>query len=227
MRVLVLAAHPDDEVLGAGGSMAKWAKSGHEIKTVIAATGHTSRLDDPDQAIAEDIDQLRKDAAKAARIIGVEPPQFLDLPDNRMDSVDLLDIVKMLEEIVESFKPHRVLTQSGGDLNIDHQILFQATLTATRPMRGRSVESVWSYEVNSSSEWAFAQFQPVFRPTHYVDIGTELPQKIEAMEAYGSESRDWPHPRSPKAIEARALMHGSTIGCEAAEAFHVVWSRES
>lgn len=227
MKILVLAAHPDDEILGAGGSMAKWSKQGHQIQIVIAATGLTSRSVSPDQTAKSDLERLQQDAAKATRIVGVDPPTFLDLPDNRMDSMPLLDIVKQLEKIVEDFKPHRVLTQSGGDLNIDHQILFQATMTATRPMRGGSVESVWAYEVNSSTEWAFAQFQPIFRPTHFVDIGIELPQKVEAMEAYTSEKREWPHPRSPKAIEARAHMHGSTVGCEAAEAFHVVWSKES
>jgi LmbE family N-acetylglucosaminyl deacetylase len=144
---------------------------------------------------------------------------LFDLPDNRFDTVPLLDIVKLIEGLIEQIKPSVVYTQHGGDLNVDHRALYEATLAATRPLPGSCVRSVLSYEVASSTEWAFGQFAPAFHPNVFVEISDTLPAKIAAMQAYESEARAFPHPRAPESLEAMARRWGSTVGVAAAEAF--------
>jgi len=154
--------------------------------------------------------------------LGAKEVRLLWFPDNRLDTVPLLDVVHKLEEIIEEVKPEVVYTQHGGDLNIDHSVTFRATLTATRPLEGSSITCVYAYEVGSSTEWSFQRFSPVFRPTSFVDISRTLEKKLQAMEMYKSEARDFPHPRSQAAISAKAQVWGSTVGVHAAEAFELI-----
>ncbi len=222
MSVLVLAAHPDDEVLGCGGTIARLAAQGERVDVAILGEGITSRYANRSQAEPGELELLRECSRNAAGILGAHELHLFDLPDNRFDTVPLLDIVKLIEGLVDQLKPSVVYTQHGGDLNVDHRVLYEATLAATRPLPGACVRTVLSYEVASSTEWAFGQFAPAFRPSVFVDIADALPAKIAAMQAYESEARVFPHPRSPESLEAIARRWGSTVGVPAAEAFALV-----
>lgn len=222
MTVLVLAAHPDDEVLGCGGTIARLAAAGHDVHIAILGEGITSRYADREQADTGAIAALGENSRAVARLLGAREVTLHGLPDNRFDTVAMLDVVKIVEELIAGLKPETVYTQHGGDLNVDHVVLYRATLTATRPTQGHPVREVYAYEVASSSEWAFQQFEPAFRPNTFVDIGATLERKVAAMELYESEARAAPHPRAPASLEAIARRWGSVAGVDAAEAFQLV-----
>lgn len=219
---LVIASHPDDEVLGCGGTMARLACEGCDVKILILGEGATSRFDQREEAGKEEVAQLQDDSKKAAEILGAQLMPGPGLPDNRFDSVALLDIVKIIERVIDEVQPVTVFTQHGGDLNIDHQVTFRAALTATRPVAGSPVRQVLAYEVASSTEWSYQQFSPVFQPQVFYDISDTLENKIQAMQAYEGESRTFPHPRSPEALRAQAAYRGAQAGMHAAEAFTVI-----
>jgi len=220
MIYLIIAAHPDDEVLGCGGSIAKWVKEGHEVHVLIMAEGATSRDKHRDRASRkETLSILAQSAKRAAEILGVQSVELLEYPDNRMDSVDLLDVVKTIEDYVEKLKPEVVVTHHSGDLNIDHQIIHQAVTTACRPQPGHPVKCILSFEVPSSTEWQLPTVGSPFIPNWFEDISETLELKIKALEAYQSEMRKWPHSRSIKAVEHLARWRGASMGCEAAESF--------
>jgi LmbE family N-acetylglucosaminyl deacetylase len=166
--------------------------------------------------------QRRRQAAHAAReILGVASLWFGDCPDNRMDTVPLLEVTQTIEQLIARHQPDLVLTHHGGDLNIDHRCVHQAVATACRPQRGHPVRTVLCFEVPSSTEWQLPGSQPVFQPQCFVDISATLPNKLAALRAYAEELRDWPHPRSEEGILALARWRGATVGCDAAEAFAV------
>jgi LmbE family N-acetylglucosaminyl deacetylase len=220
--VLVLAAHPDDEVLGCGGTIARLAHTGVDVDIAILGEGVTSRYADRGEADPELVAQLHGTSRRVGELLGARSVALLGLPDNRFDTVALLDVVKLIEELVERLRPATVFAQAGGDLNVDHAVLFRAALTATRPVAGHPVRRVYAYEVMSSTEWAFGQFEPRFNPNLFVDIAATLERKVEAMELYESEARPFPHPRAPEALRAAARRWGSAGGVEAAEAFQLV-----
>lgn len=222
MNILVIAAHPDDEILGCGGTMARLAHEGHDIFIAIFGEGITSRYHSPEQADRSAVETLHRTSHEAAVTIGARDLFVYHLPDNRFDTVPLLDIVKIVEELMDRLKPQVIYTQHGGDLNIDHQVLHRAVLTATRPVPGQMVRDIYAFEVASSTEWAFQQFEPHFRPNTFVDISDTLEIKIEALTKYKSEIRVFPHPRSPEALRSIARHWGSVVGCEAAEAFELI-----
>ena len=184
MKVLIVAAHPDDEVLGCGGTIARSSQEGNEIHILILGEGMTSRYKDTSHAPKNDLAALHGQAAKAGKLLGAKDVTVHGLSDNRFDTIPLLDIVKILEEKIREFQPEVVYTQHGGDLNIDHERTFRAVLTAVRPTENCPVKRVYAYEVPSSTEWAFQQFSPVFRPNVFVDISATLEKKIEAMKLY-------------------------------------------
>lgn len=222
MSVLVVAAHPDDEVLGCGATMAKLAAGGEDVDVLILGEGSTSRAatrDQGDHALAE---RLRDDSRRAADRLGVRDVVAEGLPDNRFDTVALLDVVKLVEAQIERRRPSMVLCQHGGDVNVDHQITFRAVLAATRPVPGHPVREVLAFEVGSSTEWAFGSFAPAFQPTVFEDVTDFVDAKVEAMRCYPSELREFPHPRSPEALRAAAARWGSAVGVPAAEAFSPV-----
>ena len=220
MSILVVAAHPDDEVLGCGASVAKWAEAGEEVHILILAEGLTSRDSVRDaENRSEELSALKKSAQAAGKILGVSSVQLLNFPDNRMDSVDLLEIIKLVEKKIEQVKPKTVITHHSGDINIDHQITHQAVVTACRPQPGESVRRLLVFEVPSSTEWQSPNTSSVFRPNWFEDVSKTLERKLEALEIYTDEMRTWPHPRSSQAVEHLARWRGSSVGCEAAEAF--------
>jgi len=217
---LIIATHPDDEVLGCGGSMAKWASEGHEVHVLIMAEGVTSRDQRRDRKVRqEELSQLAQAAHQAGDILGVQSVQLMDYPDNRMDSVDLLDVVKEIEKYIEKIQPQVVVTHHGGDLNIDHQIVHQAVITACRPQPDHLVKRILCFEVPSSTELQPPTAKNVFIPNWFEAISDTLELKIKALEAYKMEMREWPHARSIKALEHLARWRGASVGAEAAEAF--------
>lgn len=224
MRVLVIAAHPDDEVLGCGGTAARLVQEGHEVCFAIMGEGVTSRHPQRADANKAQLATLHRQAHEAGARVGVKSVVLHKLPDNRLDTVPLLEVVKIVEGLVDGMKPEVVYTHHGGDLNVDHGVIHRAVLTATRPVAGQPVREIYAFEVPSSTEWAFQRLAPPFRPNVFVDVTHTLETKIAAMSCYETEGRKFPHPRSPEALRATAMRWGSVAGCMAAEAFELVRS---
>jgi LmbE family N-acetylglucosaminyl deacetylase len=222
MRALVIAAHPDDEVLGCGGTISKLAAQGHEIHILILANGLTSRTDFDAQRDAGALAIHHARSKRVGELLGAASVTLAGFPDQKMDTLPLLDVTQRIEQELFLHKPEAVFTHHGGDLNMDHVITYRATLTATRPTPTSSVKSVYAFEVASSTEWSFQRFEPKFHPSLFFDISDSLTKKIKAMQLYESETRPFPHPRSPLALESIARKWGSTIGVHAAEPFEVV-----
>jgi LmbE family N-acetylglucosaminyl deacetylase len=221
-KMLVVAAHPDDEVLGCGGTIARLAQEGHDVYIAILGEGITSRYQQREQADRTLVEELHARSKQVAERLGAKDLFLYNLPDNRFDTIPLLDVVKKIEELIKDLQPEAVYTHHGGDLNIDHVVVHRALLTATRPMAGQSVKDIFAFEVQSSSEWAFGQFQKAFSPNVFVDISTTVDTKIEAMKLYESETHHFPHPRSPQALRTTACHWGSLVGVEYAESFELI-----
>ncbi len=224
--MLIIAAHPDDEVLGCGGTCARLAREGHDVYIAILGEGATSRYNRREEADPSLVAGLHARSREAAHILGAKEVFLHDLPDNRFDTVPLLDVVKIVEALVGRLRPEVVYTHHGGDLNVDHAVVHRAVLTATRPIPSQTVRELYTFEVPSSTEWAFQQFKPVFRPNVFVDVSHTLETKLQAMRTYETEARDFPHPRSAEALRALARRWGSAVGCEAVEAFELVRALE-
>ncbi|MDP3562993.1 MAG: PIG-L deacetylase family protein [Methanoregula sp.] len=220
--VLILAAHPDDEVLGCGGTVARLVREGTPVSVAILGEGITSRYSARSTADPALLDDLCRRSKKAADILGVTDVRFFSLPDNRFDTVPLLDIVKIIENLINEIQPTVVFTQHGGDLNIDHTIVFKATLTASRPVPGSPVKQVLAYEVPSSTDWAFQTGQNIFSPNVFYDVSTTLDLKMDALKIYAGEMKDPPHPRSLDAVRENAFRWGHITGVRAAEAFESI-----
>ena len=212
--VVVFAAHPDDDILGCGGTIAKLTQEGSKVHIVFLADGESSRNDITD--INSLIQQRKQDAKKVLKILGCDSIEFLDFPDNRLDSLDLLDVVKKIEGFIDAYKPYTIFTHYAHDLNIDHQITHNAVVTACRPQPGHCVKELLFFEVPSSTEWNLSK---AFMPNYFVDISSTLSLKIDALNAYKNEMKSFPHPRSIKAIESLSYYRGASSGCKAAEAF--------
>lgn len=212
--LLVVVAHADDEILGCGGTIARFAAEGVLVHVVFMTNGVSAR------ASATDQDIVLRNAARdtALSIVGVASYDAFDFPDNRMDSIAILDIVRPLEHIIQGLRPATVITHHYGDLNVDHRATHDATLTACRPLPGSSVREILACEIPSSTEWASVHRAP-FLPSCYINIARYLPLKQKALYAYQTEMRDAPHARSPENIEALAKHRGMCIGVHAAEAF--------
>ena len=218
-KVLVVAAHPDDEILGCGGTIRKFTKKGAKVKILFISDGETSRKIKNEKR-NQKINLRKKAAIKAASILKADKPIFLDYPDNQLDKFPLLKYVKELEKIIFKFKPDLIFTHSYSDLNIDHKITNNAVITATRPI-GKFVKTILFFEIPSSTEWNFTNDKKYFRPNLYCNINDTVKSKVEALKQYKSELRKWPHPRSLKAINLSLKKNGSVIGCNYAEAFVV------
>lgn len=223
-RVLIVAAHPDDEILGCGGAIIRHVGNGDDVYIVILGEGETSRNGDFDTG-KKKANQLQINSRKVSRFLGVKQVFFFNLPDNRLDSLEFLDIVKKVEDIKRKVRPTIVYTHHFGDLNIDHRIVFNATLTAFRPQPNEQMVSIFAFETPSSTEWNMQSAYSVFCPNHFVSLSeNEMHKKIQALKIYKSEIRAYPHPRSPQSLIHLARWRGSMVGQRSAEAFEVVRS---
>lgn len=217
--IAIVAAHPDDEVLGCGGTAIAHAQRGDDVHILILAEGLTSR--DPERDIAARADELaawQETAKRAGELLGARSVSFAGLPDNRMDGLDLLDVVKHVEAFLASIKANRIYTHHGGDLNIDHRLTHQAVITAARP-QGQETPALFFFEVPSSTEWATPGSFAPFLPGWYQDISATLETKLKALSVYADEMCPWPHPRSVEAVRDLARLRGAQVVLPAAEAF--------
>jgi len=224
MTILVIAAHPDDEVLGCGGTIARLAQEGHDLYIAILGEGITSRYRRQEDADQSSVKLLHTCSRKVAELLGAKDVFMYSLPDNRFDTLALLDVVNIIEELITRLRPRVIYTHHRGDLNIDHAVVHRAVLTATRPVADSTVKEIYAFEVPSSTEWAFGQFPLAFCPNVFVDIGPMLKVKIQAMKIYKSEVRPYPHPRSSKALQAIAMRWGSVVGNQYTEVFELIRS---
>ncbi len=220
-KVLVVASHPDDEILGVGATIRKHVMNGDECYALILGEGITSRYDNRELYEKSKIDSLHKQVIEVSKIIGFKEVFLENLKDNRFDSYDLLDIVKVIEKYIYKIKPNIVYTHHYGDVNIDHKITFEAVLTATRPIGGNCIEEVYCFDTVSSTEWNFKNINN-FKPNYFVDVSETMKYKIDAMKVYKDELREYPHPRSLENLEYSARRYGSIISTDYAEAFEVV-----
>jgi len=219
-KILIVAAHPDDEVLGCFGTVARLIKEGYKAYTLILGEGKTSR--DNSRIVDNkkgELEILNTEIKKANAFIGIEKVFVESFPDNRFDSVDLLDIVKTISIVKEEVQPDIIFTHYKDDLNIDHQITYKAVVTATRPMKEECVKEIYSFEILSSTEW---NYPLSFSPDIYFDISDTIDLKVQAMKEYTSELCEYPHPRSLEGIKLNAEYHGMRVGKEYAEAFKSV-----
>lgn len=218
--VAVIAAHPDDEVLGCGGTIARMSREGHAVHILLLADGESSRNSEISNSNTTTLLAARNAAAEnACKILGCASLDILSLPDNRLDGMVLLDVVKNIESFLDKHRPTMVLTHHSGDVNIDHQVVHNAVITACRPQPDCSVKELLFFEVPSSTEWRPCGSAEPFNPNWFVDISSTVKIKLEALQAYNNELREYPHPRSTKAIEALIQWRGASIGVVAAEAF--------
>ena len=216
-KILVVAAHPDDEVLGCGGTIARHVAEGAQVHVVFMSDGVGSR----GSCDANGISKRNQAREKALNILGVAACYALNFQDNRMDSIALLDVVQALEPILARVRPTRVYTHHAGDLNVDHRITHQAVITACRPVPGNSVSEILTFEIISSTDFA-PKGLPCFEPNFFLEISGYMHSKLEDLAAYGMEMRPPPHSRSILHAESLAHHRGSSVGLIAAEAFEVI-----
>ena len=217
--ILVVAAHPDDEVLGCGATIAKYSNLGVPVHCIIAAQGIASRAGISTHDAEFEILELKKKSEAAHQVLGISSTTHLNFPDNRMDSVDLLDVTQAIEAVITELNPTHVFTHQNSDVNIDHQVLHSAVLAACRPQPGTNIAEVNYFEIQSSTEWRFGAKDQGFHPNYFEDVSSTISRKIEALECYASEMRDFPHARSYQAVRALSEWRGATVGFSNAEAF--------
>ncbi len=224
MKILVVAAHPDDEIIGVGGTIARHVSKGDEVTCVILGEGNTSRNNTYTSVQQTYLEMSHNETHCACKELGVSNIHRHEFSDNRFDSLSLLDIVKVVEGHIDRIGPEVVYTHFGGDINIDHAVTFRAVMTATRPLPGSTIKSVYAFETLSSTEWNFTS---CFRPNYFVNITDYLTKKLNSMKHYQSELREFPHPRSLEAISLNAKVWGAKSGFHAAEPFMLVRSFEN
>ena len=224
-KILVVVAHPDDELLGPGATMHRLVDEFNaSIRVLILGEGITSRADARDLVNWQvELTQHRANIETARSIIGYEAVTVHDFPDNRFDSIDLLDIIKVVEREIDDFRPTTIFTHHGGDVNIDHQLTFDAVITACRPLMEQVVKQIITFPTASGTEWRASTDPRHYVPNLYVSVSeANLAAKIRAMQSYVYERRSFPHPRSPEALRIFAAHTGMIVGVPLAESFAIV-----
>lgn len=223
-KIMVVVAHPDDEILGVGGTINRIAELGGTIKVIILGEGLTSRSLKRDRSqYSSELLIHRENIKEAQKILKYQHLEVYDLPDNRFDTVPLLDIIKIVEIEKDNFNPDVIFTHHLGDVNIDHQKTFEAVHTSIRPLITEKVCGLICFETLSGTEWIPSNDPRKFNPNLYIELNKEnLKTKIEAMNCYQFEKRDYPHPRSREGIITRSKMWGISIGKPLAEAFEII-----
>ena len=217
--VLVIAAHPDDEILGGGATYAKHADAGDEVHALVVSEGASARYEDAMQS------SLRAAAERSADVIGFSSINFLSLPDQRLDATPIIEVTQAIEQAVQHFRPAVVYTHSHVDVNTDHGVVARATWTACRPYSAPFVDRLLLFETPSSTEWAWPTTESAFLPSWFVDVSSTLQRKLDAMACYETELRAYPHPRSLLALRERAAHWGSISGTGLAEPFVLLRAR--
>lgn len=217
-KILIIAAHPDDEIIGCSASVARLINKDYEAFTLILGEGITSRTEE-EKETKEKLKELKRNAIQANKIIGVKEVFFEDLPDNKFDEIPLLTIIKSIERIKKKVKPSLVFTHFKNDLNIDHRRTFEAAITAFRPIENEKCKKIYSFPILSSTEWNY----PIsFSPDTFVNIKETIKFKLDALKLYKSEIREFPHPRSIKGVKISARYWGISVGLEYVEPFKTV-----
>ena len=226
-KILVVVAHPDDEVLGLGATVHKLTSTYNcQVRAVILGEGITSRSDQRDtEKWSKQLEKHRSNIQSSIEAVGYSSVGIYDFPDNRFDDVNVLDLVKVIEKEKSEFKPDAIFTHHGGDTNVDHQLTFQAVITSCRPMEHEGVKTIVTFETPSSTEWQAFNHPLPFIPNMHVVVSKEnVEAKVKAMESYEFEKRAFPHPRSPEALFILAQKRGVEVGAHYAEAFMVIRS---
>lgn len=219
-NILILAAHPDDEVFGCGGTVAKLIKKNWNAHLLFFTDGISSRKNH--ENLESKIKRRKSAALKSSKLLGIKNVKFLSYPDNGLDKVKLIEIIKEIESYMKQFKPEIIFTHSNTDLNIDHEIINRAVVTATRPQPNFYVKKILLFETLSSTEWNFSSKKLNFKPNYFVDIKDTIKIKVKAIKAYKAELRKWPHPRSVNGAKTLANYRGQSVGLEFAEAFFLL-----
>ena len=217
-NILIIVAHPDDEVLGMGGTIAKLHNQGNSITLLIVTDGSTSQYSG-----SENLEQIladkRNETLNSAEKLGIDKVVFGDLPDMKLDMTAHTAVNALIEKTVDEVDPDIIFTHFYGDVNVDHQMVYKSTLVAARPLSGRRLKELYCFEVPSSTEWSPQIPNAIFMPNYYVDIKDTADTKYEAMNEYSTELREYPHPRSLKYLEQSDIACGLKVGLEKAEAF--------
>lgn len=215
-RALVIAPHPDDEVLGCGGTMARLADMGREVHVAIVTRGMPPRFD------PADVDAVRKEAEAAHDLLGVRETHYLDLPAAELDGIPHSRVNEAISGLVARLAPDSLFLPFIGDVHVDHQLIFTSGMVAARPRGGAYPARIYAYETLSETNWYAPYVTPAFCPNVFVDISAVLPRKLGAFQCYGSQVQSFPDERSVETLEALARLRGSTVFRAAAEAFVLV-----
>ena len=226
-KILVIAAHPDDEILGCGATLLYYQKLGYSIKVIFLSDGKSSRNLKKNEK--KKLIKLRSDQAKkVSKISKFLKPKFINYPDNQLDTIPILKIVQKIEKEIIRFKPSIIFTHYENDLNVDHQIAFKSVLTATRPKSKSFVRKIYCFEIPSNTDFSFKKNKnKIFVPNFYVNIEKYLKKKLELLRIYSGEMKRWPHQRSIKGIKVISNYRGSQIGVKNAEAFVCIRNLEN
>lgn len=216
MNILVVAPHADDEVLGVGGTIAKYVKEGHDVYVCVVTSGHPSMYSD------EILKQLRSEALQCHRFLGIKETIFLDFPAVMLSEIKKFEINREIGNVINKIRPDVVFIPHFGDMHLDHFIVSQATMVGVRPNQSKKVTEVYSYETLSETEWNIPHVTNAFIPNVYFDISDYIDIKLEAMTYFKTQIIDFPHPRSTQALKSLSQVRGSTIGVFAAEAFCLI-----
>ena len=211
-KILIIVAHPDDEVLGCGATIAKYTKNGDEVQVVFIADGFSSRPNDGNRDLV---------AKQVAEILNCNCPIFLNFPDNQLDSIPLLKIINKIERVIADYQPNIIFTHHFGDLNIDHQLTHKAVMTACRPQPNFCVKEIYSFETLSATHWQSSSMSNTFNPNYFINVSGFMDKKIEALQRYDKEMKKPPHVRSFDSVNNLSKLRGNLVGIESAEAFCV------
>lgn len=215
MKILIVAPHADDEILGVGGTIARYIDNGNDVYVCIATRG------DPSMFPNDMLKKLRSEVIDAHRYLGIKETFFLDFPAVILSEIPKHQLNNKIKDIVVHVKPQIVYIPHFGDMHLDHYLVSQSTMVAVRPIEDRVLE-IYSYETLSETEWNIPHVSNVFIPNTYVDVSDYLDKKITAMSFFTTQLASFPHPRSLEAIKSLAKLRGSTVGVDAAEAFCMI-----
>lgn len=218
IKILVIAAHPDDEVLGVGGTIAKLSAEGAKCHLLIVTDGSSSQYRDSDK-LSEIIAAKKLETKRCADILGFQSIHYGGLPDMKLDAIPHVEINQIIEKVIDKIRPDTVFTHFWGDVNMDHQNVYKSTLVAVRPVFGQVVKALYCYKVPSSTEWAPNKEDTMFMPNYFVDIHQYAEQKYKAFSCYATELREYPHPRSVQYLRETDKAAGLRVGLLAAEEF--------